>query len=45
MDGNNHQIDRIKAEAKKRKVRVTIVVDLVHVLDMLCPHYALVLSR
>ena len=26
-------IDRIKAEAKKRKVKVTIVVDFVHVLD------------
>jgi hypothetical protein len=24
LDGNNHQIDRIKAEAKKRKIRVTI---------------------
>ncbi len=35
VDGNNHQIDRIKAEAKKRKVKVTIVVDLVHVLEYL----------
>ena len=35
VDGNNHQIDRIKAESKKRKVRVTIVVDLVHVLEYL----------
>ena len=32
VDGNRHQIDRIKAEAKKRKVKVTIVVDFVHVL-------------
>ena len=45
VDGNNHQIDRIKKEAKARKVKVTIVVDCVHVLDMLCPHYTLVLSR
>ncbi len=35
VDGNNHQIDRIKAEAKKRRVKVTIVVDLVHVLGYL----------
>ena len=33
VDGNCHQIDRIKAEAKKRKVTVTIVVDVVHVLQ------------
>lgn len=33
VDGNNHQIDRIKAEAKKRKVKVTIIVDLIHVLE------------
>jgi hypothetical protein len=35
VDGNNHQIDRIKAEAKKRNVKVTIVVDLIHVLEYL----------
>jgi hypothetical protein len=35
VDGNNHQIDRIKAEAKSRKVKVAIVVDLVHVLEYL----------
>ena len=35
VDGNNHQIDRIKAEAKKRKVKVTIVIDVVHVLEYL----------
>ena len=35
VDGNNHQIDRIKAEAKKRKLDVTIIVDLVHVLSYL----------
>jgi hypothetical protein len=35
VDGNNHQIDRIKAEAKKRKVDITIICDLVHVLGYL----------
>ena len=35
VDGNNHQIDRIKAEAKTRNVKVTIIVDLVHVLEYL----------
>jgi len=35
VDGNNHQIDRIKAEAKTRKVEVTIIVDLIHVLEYL----------
>jgi hypothetical protein len=35
VDGNNHQIDRIKAEAKTRKVKVAIVVDVVHVLEYL----------
>jgi hypothetical protein len=35
VDGNNHQIDRIKTEARKRKVKVTIVVDLIHVLEYL----------
>ena len=35
VDGNNHQIDRIKAEARKRKLEVTIVVDVVHVLEYL----------
>ena len=33
VDGNNHQIDRIKAEAKTRKIKVTIIVDFVHVLE------------
>lgn len=32
VDGANHQIDRIKTEAKSRGVEVTIVVDCVHVL-------------
>jgi hypothetical protein len=35
VDGNNHQIQRIKAGAKARKVNVTIVVDFVHVLEYL----------
>lgn len=33
VDGNNHQIDRIQAEAKTRGVEVAIVVDLIHVLE------------
>jgi hypothetical protein len=35
VDGNNHQIDRITKEARKRKLKVTIVVDLIHVLEHL----------
>ena len=35
VDGNNHQIDRIQAEAADRGVDVTVVVDLVHVLEYL----------
>jgi len=35
VDGNNHQIDRIKAEAKRRSLDVTIVVDYVHVMEYL----------
>jgi hypothetical protein len=35
VDGNNHQIDRIGAEAKARGIHVAIVVDLVHVLEYL----------
>ena len=35
VDGNNHQIQRIKAEAKARDVKVTIVVDFIHVLEYL----------
>ena len=35
VDGNNHQIQRIKAGAKARKVKITIVVDFVHVLEYL----------
>lgn len=33
VDGNNHQIDRIHAEAAARGVKVSIVVDLIHVLE------------
>ncbi len=35
VDGANHQIQRIKFEARKRNVNVTIVVDFVHVLEYL----------
>ena len=35
VDGNNHQIDRIKIEARKLKVKIPIVVDLIHVLEYL----------
>jgi len=35
VDGNNHQIDRINAEAKAREVDVALVVDFVHVLEYL----------
>jgi hypothetical protein len=35
VDGNNHQITRIKAEAKKRNLDITIVVGLIHVLGYL----------
>jgi hypothetical protein len=35
VDGNNHQIQRIKSEAKARNAKVTIVVDFIHVLEYL----------
>jgi hypothetical protein len=35
VEGANHQIERIKFEARKREVTVTIVVDIVHVLQYL----------
>jgi len=35
VDGNNHQIDRIGAEARARKVSVSVVIDLIHVLEYL----------
>ncbi len=35
VDGNNHQIDRIAAEADQRSIAVTILCDFVHVLEYL----------
>jgi Uncharacterised protein family (UPF0236) len=35
VDGAAHQIDLVKAEAKRRKVHVEIVVDFIHVLEYL----------
>jgi hypothetical protein len=35
VDGNNHQLARVHAEAQARRVQVTIVVDFVHVLEYL----------
>jgi hypothetical protein len=35
VDGNVHQIDRIKAEAKARSINVAVVCDLVHVVEYL----------
>jgi hypothetical protein len=35
VDGNNHQIDRIRAEATRRGAEVSVVVDLIHVLEYL----------
>jgi hypothetical protein len=35
VDGNNHQIRTIKAEAKSRNIDITVVVDVVHVLQYL----------
>ncbi len=33
VDGANHQIDRIRKEARRRKVKITIIVDLIHVME------------
>jgi hypothetical protein len=33
VDGNTHQIDRIRAEARRHKVTVTMVIDLIHVIE------------
>jgi hypothetical protein len=33
VDGNNHQIDRIRAEARARGTPVTIVLDFIHALE------------
>jgi hypothetical protein len=35
VDGNNHQLDRIQAEAQARGVTVSIVLDFIHVLEYL----------
>lgn len=35
VDGNNHQIDCIETQADNRKLNVTIVVDLIHVMEYL----------
>lgn len=35
VDGNRHQIERIKAEANKRGIDVTILVDWIHVVEYL----------
>jgi hypothetical protein len=35
VDGNNHQLDRIHAQARARGVDTTIVVDFIHVLEYL----------
>jgi hypothetical protein len=33
VDGNNHQIDRITAEAHHRTLQITIVIDFIHALE------------
>jgi hypothetical protein len=33
VDGNNHQIDRFEAEAAKRDIELSIVVDFIHVIE------------
>ena len=35
VDGDRHQIARVRAEAKRRGVEVTLVVDIIHVLEYL----------
>jgi hypothetical protein len=35
VDGNNHQINRITAEAQARDVPITIIIDFIHVLEYL----------
>lgn len=35
VDGNNHQIERITAEASARKIDVNIVIDFIHILEYL----------
>jgi len=33
VDGNNHQIDRIRSEAHAHGVRINLIVDFIHVLE------------
>ncbi|MHB8340868.1 MAG: ISKra4 family transposase [Mycobacteriales bacterium] len=35
VDGANHQLDRVKAEAKARKIELVVICDFVHVLEYL----------
>jgi hypothetical protein len=35
VDGDNHQLDRISAEADNHNIRVTIIIDFIHVLQYL----------
>jgi hypothetical protein len=35
VDGNSHQIDRIEIEAARRKMKITVVIDVIHVLEYL----------
>lgn len=35
VDGNDHQIDRIETEGRQRELDVTILIDLIHVLEYL----------
>jgi hypothetical protein len=41
VDGNNHQIQRIKTEARTRKITIPIIIDLIHVMDYVCLHCTL----
>lgn len=34
VDGNAHQIDRIRAEARTRKITIPIIVDFIHVIEL-----------
>lgn len=44
VDGAKPQIDAMKAEAKARRVDISIVCDFVHVLGVPCPHCTPILS-
>jgi hypothetical protein len=35
IDGNNHQIERVHAQARARRIQITIVIDFIHVLEYL----------